>query len=260
MEIDFHSQDNHSSYSSRIANVSWIQRINEICEVKGKTVLDIGCGGGIYTKALAEMGASTVTALDFSEQMLSAAKENCNGYPNIRFHLGNALDTKLENGQFDIVLERAVIHHISDLETSFNEAFRILKPGGVYLIQDRSPEDCLLKGSSNHIRGYFFEKFPSLIEKEISRRYSGEKVLQTLRNIGFQESCEYQLWETRKIYKTIEELSADILSRTGRSILHELNDLQLQELVVYINNQLKIKNDESIVEEDRWTIWKAEKP
>ncbi|MGG0656613.1 class I SAM-dependent methyltransferase [Rummeliibacillus pycnus] len=260
MAIDFHSKDNRSSYSSRDADSSWIQKINEICDVNGKSVLDIGCGGGIYTKALADMGALTVTALDFSEQMLSTAKGNCKGYPNIRYQLGNALDTKLEDNQFDMILERAVIHHISDLDTCFREAYRILKPGGIYLIQDRTPEDCLLKGDLENIRGYFFEKYPSLIEKEVSRRHSEEKVLQSLQKIGFQDTNQYQLWETRKIYNTQEELSADILRRTGRSILHELNDTQIQDLVNYINSQLIIKNNEPIVEKDKWTIWKAAKP
>lgn len=261
MAIDFHSKDNRSSYSSRYADVSWIEKINEICEVKGKSVLDIGCGGGIYTKALADMGALTITALDFSEQMLATAKENCTGYSNIQYHLGNALHTKLEDEQFDIVLERAVIHHITDLDTCFREAYRILKPGGVYLIQDRTPEDCLLKGDIENIRGYFFEKYPNLIEKEVCRRHSGERVLQTLQNIGFLHSNQFQLWETRKIYHSQGELSVDILSRTGRSILHELNDTQLQDLDAYIKIQLKkINYNEPIVEKDRWTIWKAVKP
>lgn len=260
MTIDFHSKDNRSSYASRNADVSWLQKVNKICDVKGKSVLDIGCGGGIYTKAIADMGAFTVTALDFSEQMLFAAKENCKAYPNITFQQGNALETNLKSNQFDIVLVRAVIHHIADLETCFKEAFRILKHGGIYLIQDRTPEDCLLKGSVEHIRGYFFEKYPSILEKEVARRHSSEIVLQTLQNIGFQHSSQYQLWETRKIYKTLEELSEDILSRNGRSILHELNDIQLQDLVSYINSQLKFKNNEPIIEKDRWTIWKAVKP
>lgn len=52
---------------------------------------------------------------------------------------------------------------------------------GVYIIQDRTPEDCLLKGDDNHIRGYFFERFPKLKEQEIKRGHSSELVIETLK-------------------------------------------------------------------------------
>lgn len=89
------------------------------------------------------MGASNVTGLDFSEQILTSAKEKCEEYSNINFKLGNALDTKLEDEQYDIILERAIIHHIQNLNECFKKAYRLLKPGGIFLIQDRNPEDCL---------------------------------------------------------------------------------------------------------------------
>ncbi|ALC81709.1 MULTISPECIES: class I SAM-dependent methyltransferase [Bacillus] len=259
MPIDFHNEKNRFTYSKRLANSTWINKIREIYDVKGKKALDIGCGGGIYTKALSEMGASYVTGLDFSEQMLISAKDNCKDHNNIDFKVGNALDTKLPGEQYDVVLERAVIHHITDLSSCFKETFRLLKKGGSCIIQDRTPEDCLLKGSSTHIRGYFFSKYPNLKEKEISRRYSSEEVHQALLNAGFQKIKEYKLWETRSIYNEVDQLSNDLLSRTGRSILHELTDNQLQNLVDYIKQQLKTENGEQIIEKDRWTIWTARK-
>ncbi|GIN87315.1 methyltransferase [Heyndrickxia sporothermodurans] len=255
--IDFHNQENRSTYSTREADFTWVNRIKDICDIKGKNVLDIGCGGGIYTKALAKMGASAVTGLDFSEQILSSAIENCKDIPNIDFEFGNALDTKLDAGQYDLILERAVIHHIHDLKSCFQEMFRLLKSNGLCIIQDRTPEDCLLKGSNTHIRGYFFEKYPSLMKKETSRRYSSEDVCSTLQDIGFKHIKEYKLWEIRKIYEDVNQLAADLLKRTGRSILHELTDHQLEELVQFIVGEFAYAENERIIEKDRWTIWTA---
>ncbi|XOS94595.1 class I SAM-dependent methyltransferase [Brevibacillus laterosporus] len=50
----------------------------------------IGCRlwRGIYTRAWADLGAKQVTAMDFSEVMLSAAQEECHSYPQIVYHLG----------------------------------------------------------------------------------------------------------------------------------------------------------------------------
>ncbi|KHD86623.1 class I SAM-dependent methyltransferase [Heyndrickxia ginsengihumi] len=255
MPIDFHNEDNRSTYSSREADISWTKKILKICEVKDKKVLDMGCGGGIYSKAFAHMGAASVTGIDFSQQLLSSARENCKSYANIHFYLGDVLNTRLEEKQYDIILSRAVIHHLSDLNSCFSEIFRLLKPDGICLIQDRTPEDCLLEGSPTHIRGYFFAKYPSLINKEISRRYTSNVVTQALQTVGFDDIEEHYLWETRKKYTSKEELTADLLNRTGRSILHELNDKQLKALVEYI--QLHLNNNEEIIEKDRWTIWKA---
>ncbi|WP_382285800.1 methyltransferase domain-containing protein [Heyndrickxia sporothermodurans] len=155
------------------------------------------------------------------------------------------------------MLIRAVIHHLNDIETCFQEIFRILKRGGSCMIQDRTPDDCLVEGSTEHIRGYFFTKYPQLVEKEISRRHSGENVRDALKHTGFETFSEHTLWETRRNYKTRQELFDDVINRTGRSILHELNDYQLQDLVDYLKE--KLPGHQPIVEKDRWTIWKADK-
>jgi hypothetical protein len=51
----------------------------------------------------------------------------------------------------------------------------------------------------------------------------------------------------------------DLLERRGRSILHELSDSELEELVDYIEAKLSELNSNLIVEQDRWTIWTAVK-
>lgn len=257
MTIDFHDSSNQSSYASRTAEDKWIQIIQEYVDIHGKKILDLGCGGGIYSKVFAKSGAQQVIAMDFSIEMLKGAKENCKDLDNITFIQGSALETNLEEGKIDILLERALIHHITDLGTCFQEANRILKTNGKFIIQDRTPEDCSLPGSATHIRGYFFQRYPELIEKEIRRRYSSDQVISTLKQTGFNLIKEIQFWETRKKYDEFDQLKLDLLNRTGRSILHELSDKELVNLVEFIEQNIgKLKQ---IEEEDRWTVWIAEK-
>ncbi|MEQ2528318.1 class I SAM-dependent methyltransferase [Robertmurraya yapensis] len=258
MGMDFHNLKNSHTYTTRNADTSWINTIKKLVPIKQLTsALDIGCGGGIYSKALADLGVTSVTAVDYSEAILAGARENCKDYHNISFKKGNALQTGLESNHFDFLLERALIHHLDDLSGCFEEAYRLLKNNGYLIIQDRTPEDCLLKGDASHIRGYFFEQFPKLIEKETNRRHQIKKVREMLRDSGFREIQEFKLWETRKVYAHKTKLLEDLRDRTGRSILHELNDIELESLINFIDGQ--IPNENTIVEKDRWTIWKAVK-
>jgi ubiquinone/menaquinone biosynthesis C-methylase UbiE len=251
--INFHEKPNQNTYSSRKADPTWIETVGKEIDIRVKRVLDIGCGGGIYTRALADMGAAYVTGLDFSRELLAAAGRALEGYPQIRFVHGNAYETGMEAEAYDMVLERAVIHHLDQLPAAFAECFRVLHPGGFCLIQDRTPEDCLLPGSGTHIRGFFFEKFPELAEKEICRRYSSAAVQSALKEAGFSSVKEISLWEVRKRYSDISGLRHDLLERTGRSILHELNDSELAELADHIESRLTDAGE--ITEQDCWTIW-----
>lgn len=260
MTINFHSEQNKTSYAKRSVDPTWTSKLKEIIEVSDKKAVDIGCGGGIYSKALADLGAFEVTAVDFSQQMLSAAKENCNAYPNISYAVGDALNTHLPSDAYDIVLQRALIHHLTDLPACFKEAHRILQTGGTYIVQDRTPEDCLLEGSPQHIRGYFITKYPDLANQDIARRHTSDKVMRGLAEAGFHDIREHKLWEIRKVHANVEDLAEDILARTGRSILHELSDSQLSNLVNDIKLELEQAHYErEITEKDRWTIWVAKK-
>lgn len=256
MGINFHHNENRNAYTTREADISWRQTMRDLVQFENiSNALDVGCGGGIYSKALADMGVASVTGVDFSEAILEGARENCKEYKNITFKYGNALDTGLDSNSFNLLLERALIHHIEDLHSCFKEAYRILETNGIYIVQDRTPEDCLFEGNNGHIRGYFFELFPRLIEKETNRRHDSSLVIEKLKEVGFKEVEEVKLWETRKVYKNKGHLLKDISNRTGRSILHELDDKELKLLINYIDNLISIDTD--IVEKDRWTIWKA---
>lgn len=257
MSINFHDAQNKMTYTTRIADPSWNEFMKDNIDVVGKHVVDIGCGGGIYSKAFAELGAKHVTAVDFSEEILKGAFENCKEFENLIFLKGDAYHTNLPTSSYDIVLERALIHHLNDLDACFKEANRLLKKNGLLIIQDRTSDDYLLPGDQHHIRGYFFEKYPNLASIETSRRHSSLEVIASLESNGFSIKTESKLWETRQTYPNLKELTTDLLQRTGRSILHELTNDELNDLVQTI--QSKIKNKTSIIEKDRWTIWIARK-
>lgn len=265
MSIDFHDPKNTTSYTNRIVDNDWKRLIASEVDLKGIQAADVGCGGGIYSKALIEMGVESVVGVDFSQVMLEGAMAYASSHPNIRFQQGNALSTGLDDESVGLVLERALIHHLSsdELAGCMKEANRILKRYGVLIVQDRTPEDCALAGSKEHVRGYIFDKFPRLLVQDSGRRHSSDHVLAALRTAGFNQVQEISLWEARKSYHHFAELREDLLLRNGRSILHELSDVELEDLIVYIRQQLTAEGmealDKPLVEQDPWSLWFARK-
>ncbi|MGG2481079.1 MULTISPECIES: class I SAM-dependent methyltransferase [Brevibacillus] len=257
MSIDFHASENRSSYIGRSADKGWLKAMAEIVNPVGKNVIDIGCGGGIYTAGWAELGAERVMGVDFSQVMLETARENTAHLPQVSFHWGDACQTGLAAGCADIVFARALIHHLDSVDSFVAEVNRILAPGGMCIIQDRTMDDVSVPGSTEHLRGYFFEAFPRLLQKEEKRRPSLTEVQAALKNAGFFSVHTSQMWEIRKRYSTWTELESDLRKRTGRSILHELNDDELEKLISFVKE--KMGGLLPIVEQDRWTIWRGVK-
>lgn len=87
-----------------------------------RRVLDYGCGEGLWSFYMAERGAE-VTAIDISEVAVERAKRR------LTFLAMDAERTDFANGSFDLVCGTAILHHL-DLDRSFAEIARVLKPGG----------------------------------------------------------------------------------------------------------------------------------
>ena len=254
MPIDFHDSANRSTYSGRQADASWREAVGELIDPEGAAVVDIGCGGGTYTRAWSELGAATVTGVDFSEPILDTARSDHGNLPGVTFRAGEAAGTGLPDNSADVAFERALIHHVPDLGAAAAEAFRILRPGGVLLIQDRTPDDVAEPGSPTHPRGWLFDVFPRLLDVENGRRRDAATLADALTSAGFEEVTTTSLWEVRRRYADRTAYLDEIGHRTGRSILHELDDDELSHLVDELRRRLP---DGPLVEQDRWTLWRA---
>lgn len=252
--IDFHDARNRRTYSDREADASWRAAMRELLDVPGADVVDVGCGGGTYTRAWHDLGAATVTGVDFSRPILEAARESHGDLPGVTLRQGDAGATGLPDGCADVVFERALVHHLPDLRAAAGEAARLLRPGGTLLVQDRTPDDVARPGSVEHPRGWLFEVFPRLLDVEQQRRPRASALTDVLAGAGLGPVTTSTLWEVRRRYDDREDYLAEIALRTGRSILHELSDAELGHLVQELRRRLP---PGPVVERDRWTVWRA---
>ncbi|WP_205325117.1 class I SAM-dependent methyltransferase [Glycomyces sp. YM15] len=107
-------------------------------DVAGQRFLDVGCGPGHYAAALLERGASVV-GVEGSAELLARAKQQVGERAELRQHdLELPLDFA-EDASFDAVLCALVIHHITDRAGLLAEIFRVLRPGGRFLISTTHP-------------------------------------------------------------------------------------------------------------------------
>lgn len=109
-----------------------------IGDVRGKDLLDVGCGTGRHSIPLAAGGARA-TGIDFSEGMLSRARAKP-GAERVRF-IAHDLHTRLplEDASFDVVLCCLVLDHIADLDHLFAEFARLCRPDGIVVITSMHP-------------------------------------------------------------------------------------------------------------------------
>jgi ubiquinone/menaquinone biosynthesis C-methylase UbiE len=254
MPIDFRDPANRRTYSDREADLSWREAVVGLVDPAGARVVDVGCGGGAYLRAWHDLGAATVTGVDSSAPILDAARDSHGQLPGVSFQQGDAAATGLADGCADVVFERALIHHVADLGAVAAEAARILRPDGVLLIQDRTADDVAQPGSADHPRGWLFDLVPRLLDVENGRRPDPSQVAAALAAAGFWRLTTTTLWEVRRRYADREDYLAEIAARTGRSILHELDDEELADLVEDLRRRIPAG---PLVEQDRWTLWRA---
>jgi arsenite methyltransferase len=149
---------------------------------KGRTVLDLGSGGGFdcFLAANRVGKEGRVIGVDMTPEMIDKARENArkSKYENVEFRLGEIENLPVADGTVDVVISNCVINLSPNKKRVFEEAFRVLKPNGRLMVSDI----VLLK------------KLPESIRKNV-QAYVGcisgaemkDKYLRMMEDVGFRE-------------------------------------------------------------------------
>ncbi|MDR6760049.1 tRNA (cmo5U34)-methyltransferase [Flavobacterium sp. 2755] len=169
-------------------------------------VLDIGCGAGNYTlMMLSKLPNLNCTLVDLSLPMLDKAFERVSAETNgkVEIKQGDIREVDLEENSFDIILAGAVLHHLrddEDWETTFTKLFKLLKPGGCFMISDLITQDTDL------LNEYTWQRYGEYLEGIGGAEYR-QNVFDYIAKEDTPRSMNYQLDLMKRVgFKSVEIL------------------------------------------------------
>lgn len=172
-------------------------------DVRGKTILEYGCGDGENTVVLANRGARII-ALDISADLLSVAQKrlevnNCCG---VDLLIGSAHSLPLTDESVDVIFGMAILHHL-DLELAAREVWRVLKKDGRAIFEEPTRNSRLVA----KLRALFPKR------AEVSPY---ERPLTTREMKEFARPCRFQAKTFQLMFSSLASLAPRWTRRTTR--------------------------------------------
>lgn len=153
----------------------------------GMRLLDIGCGPGTITTGLARAVAPGETvAIDVVPAVVEQARAHLaeTGLTNVRFETGSVYDLAFEDGSFDVAHAHQVLQHLARPADAAKEAFRVLRPGGLFAARDADYATMQAWPRSPQV-GRWLEVYHSVAARNGADCDAGRRLPSWLREAGF---------------------------------------------------------------------------
>jgi demethylmenaquinone methyltransferase/2-methoxy-6-polyprenyl-1,4-benzoquinol methylase len=181
------------------------ERLHDVLSTKGARALDVACGTGDLSLALAEKTGARIFGTDFCRPMLEIAQRKASSTTNVSeipFVEGDALRLPFADCSFDAVSIAFGLRNLSSVETGLKELRRVLKPTGRAAILEFSTP--VVPGFRTLFKFYFTRVLPAIggmisgsrgayeyLPDSVSRFPDQKRLAQLMREAGFEE-VEYK--------------------------------------------------------------------
>lgn len=113
-------------------------------DVRGKSILDLACGTGFYSREFKRRGATDVLGIDISGEMVAVARQLEERDPlGVRYEVGDAAELRPLGERFDLTLAVQLLNYAPDIATTermCRKIHRNMKPGGELFLLNQSPD------------------------------------------------------------------------------------------------------------------------
>ncbi len=168
---------------AREYQVHWNAKLIDLLPEGCRSVLDIGCGTGVFLGELVGRYPE-VTGIDLSPDMLAAVPEAL--ARRCRLVCGPIESADLPGGSFDAAVCRGVLHHVADLEKTLLRIFSLLRPGGVLVFSEPCNDSLLLR-----LPRWYWRSFSDRFDRD--HFALGSDVLnRSLRQAGFRVTARHK--------------------------------------------------------------------
>jgi ubiquinone/menaquinone biosynthesis C-methylase UbiE len=220
----------------------WLNLLAKHVPADAPHIVDLGCGTGRFTQALADRFAARVTAIDPSERMLSQARKQVSS-PRVEFMQAPGEALPLADGSADVVFMSMVLHHFADVEAVAAECRRVLRAGGHVCIRSSTRE-------THFVHEEFFAGFRPLVDQALPPR---RRVTSVFEAAGLQLVVQHLVptvlapdWGT----------FADKIALRGDSIIVRLSPSDFEAGMAKLRQRSRQGSTGPIVEELDWFVFR----
>lgn len=178
-------------YYSREGKISCRDVARRLNTIRYSRLLDVGCGTGYLFELLQPAENSEWVGIDISPRMIEMARAK--NIPGAEFLVGTANHLPFTEASFDVVVCSQSFHHYPYQREAMNEVWRVLKPGGLYILADTG-----LGGLGGWFDNHILFKLLRSGDCKIRNRFGIEKMM---RKNGFEVLESYNL--TWMIYTVV---------------------------------------------------------
>jgi ubiquinone/menaquinone biosynthesis C-methylase UbiE len=162
------------SYTPEVLR-QWLDLLASHAPANVQHIVDLGCGTGRYSEALALHFKANVTAIDPSVRMLEQARRKTNS-DRVVFLESSGERIPVGDNSADLVFMSMVIHHLPDMSAAAHECLRVLRSDGRVCIRNSTVDTAFPELD-------FFPGLPAIIERELPSR---QRIKDTFEAVGFE--------------------------------------------------------------------------